>query len=116
MKRFFVLIAALLLLASPIAQAAYNTVEKQTFSNISATTATFTLRGGNYGVTCRATWGGGNVVLQRLSPDATNYVNVITAFTADGYANNNLPGGTYRLAVTTATGVYCDVVATVTTQ
>lgn len=55
-------------------------------------------------------------MLQRLSPDGTNYVNVITALTADGYANNNLPSGSYRLAVTTATAVYCDVVATVTTQ
>ena len=116
MKRFLALIAAFLLLSGQASHAAFNTVEKQTFSNISATTATFTLRGGNYGVTCKATWGGGNVVLQRLSPDATSYVNVITALTADGYANNNLPGGTYRLAVTTATAVYCDVVSTVTTQ
>ena len=116
MKRLVALIAAFLLLTGQLAQAAYNTVEKQSFSNISATTASFTLRGGNYGVTCHATFGGGSIVLQRLSPDGSSYVNVITALTADGYANNNLPSGTYRLAITTATGVYCDIVATVTTQ
>lgn len=110
------LLALFLSVACLPARAAYNSVENKSFSNISATPASFTLRGGNYGVTCHATWGGGNVVLQRLSPDGTSYVSVITAMTADGYANNNLPSGTYRLAVTTATGVYCDVVATVTTQ
>lgn len=114
MKKLLIILA--IILGVMPAQAAYNTVENKSFSNISASTASFTLRGGNYGVTCHATWGGGNVVLQRLSPDGASYVNVITAFTADGYGNNNLPSGTYRLAVTTATGVYCDVVATVTTQ
>lgn len=108
-------LAAFLLLSSPVL-AAYNTVEKFVFSNISATSSTFTLRGGNYGVTVHATFGGGSVGLQRLSPDGTNYVNVITALTADGYANVNLPSGTYRVSVTTATGVYVDVVSTVTTM
>lgn len=92
----------------------YNKVENTSFSNISATPASFTLRGGNYGVTVKATWGGGSVTLQRLSPDATTYVTVMTAFTADGYANGNLPGGTYRLLVATATAIYVDVVSTVT--
>ena len=40
---------------------------------------------------------------------------VVTAFTADGYANVNLPSGTYRLTVATATAIYVDIVSTVTT-
>lgn len=93
----------------------WNAVEKQEFSNISATTAAFTLRGGNYGVTAKATWGGGSVTLQRLSMDGTTYVTVLTAFAADGYASVNLPSGTYRLTVATATAIYVDIVSTVTT-
>lgn len=72
------------------------------------------LRGGNYGVTAKAAWGGGSVTLQRLSPDNTTYITVMTAFTADGYQNANLPGGTYRLLVATATAIYVDVVSTET--
>lgn len=94
----------------------YNKIEKAVFSNISATPAAFSLRGGNYGVTVHATWGGGSVTLQRLSPDGSTYVTVMTAFAADGYANANLPSGTYLLLVATATAIYVDVVATVTAQ
>jgi hypothetical protein len=54
--------------------------------------------------------------LQRLSPDGTTYVTVIPAFTAVGYTNQFLPGGTYRLTIATTTAVYADVVATKTTQ
>lgn len=115
MKRLLALIAALFWLTSP-ACAVFNKIEAFSFSNISATPASFTMRGGNYGLTCHATWGGGSVTLQRLSPDGSTYVTVMNALTADGYGNANLPSGTYRLAVTTATGIYCDVVATVTTQ
>ena len=94
----------------------WNQVENFAFKNISATPTSFTLRGGNYGVTAHATWGGGSVTLQRLSPDGSTYVTVMTAFSADGYANANLPSGTYRLLVATATAIYVDVVATVTSQ
>lgn len=94
----------------------YNTIENVAFKNISATPAPFTLRGGNYGVTAHATWGGGSVTLQRLSPDGSTYVTVLTAFAADGYQNANLPSGTYQLLVATATAIYVDVVATVTSQ
>ena len=90
----------------------WNKVEIFSFSNISATPASFTLRSGNYGVTVTATFGGGNVALQRLSPDGTTYVTVMTAFTAAGYQNAYLRGGTYRLLVTTATAIYVDVVST----
>lgn len=91
-----------------------NKIENISFSNISANTAAFTLRGGNYGITVTATFGGGSVTLQRLAPDGTTYVTVVTAFTAAGYASANLPSGTYRLAVATATGVYADVVSIAT--
>ncbi|KRR22630.1 hypothetical protein CQ14_30960 [Bradyrhizobium lablabi] len=94
----------------------YNKAEIFSFSNISATPTSFILRGGNYGVTAKATWGGGSLTLQRLAPDGTTYVTVMTAFTADGYQSANLPGGTYRLLVATATAIYVDVVSTVTTQ
>jgi hypothetical protein len=116
MKRFAAGIAILLCLLGCPALAAFNKVETFPFSNISANTAAFTLRGGNYGLTCHATWGGGSVTLQRLATDASTYVTVVTALTADGYASANLPSGTYRLTVATATAVYCDVTATVTTQ
>jgi hypothetical protein len=115
MKRLAAAFLLVCLAFSP-ALAAFNKVETVTFSNISATTAVFTLRGGNYGLTCHATWGGGNVALQRLSTLASTYVTVITALTADGYASANLPSGTYQLAITTATAVYCDITAVVTTQ
>lgn len=94
----------------------YNTVEKAQFSNISATPATFTLRGGCYGVMVKATWGGGSVTLQRLSLDGTTYVTVLTAFSADGYAPVNLPGGTYRFLVATATAIYVEIESVVTTM
>jgi hypothetical protein len=94
----------------------YNKIETFPFSNISANTASFTLRGGSYGITVHATWGGGNVALQRLAADGSTWINVITALTVDGFATTNLPNGTYRFGVTTATAVYCDVTAVVTSQ
>jgi hypothetical protein len=94
----------------------WNSVEKVSFSNIAATPASFTLRGGSYGVTAHATWGGGSATLQRLAPDGATYVTVLAAFSADGYASANLPAGTYQLAIATATAVYADIVGIVTTQ
>jgi hypothetical protein len=114
MKRLFAVLASLLCL-SP-AWAVFNNVEVFSITNASATSASFTLRGGNYGLTCHATWGGGSATLQRLATDGSTFVAVVAALTADGYSNANLPSGTYRIAIATATAVYCDVVATVTTQ
>jgi hypothetical protein len=94
----------------------YNTDEVKTFSNISATPTAFVLRGGQYAVTVHATFGGGSVTLQRLAPDNATYVTCLTAFTADGYATVNLPSGTYKLTIATATAVYCDVVSVVTSM
>jgi hypothetical protein len=81
------------------------------YSNISATTAAFTLAGGLYGVLAQATWGGGSVTLQRLSPDASTYITVLTAFSANGYATVSLPRGTYRFTVATATAIYLEIAA-----
>lgn len=84
------------------------------WKNVSSTPAAFALRGGQYAITVHAgTWSSGSVVLQRLAPDGATYVNVMTALTADGYATVNLPTGTYQLSITTATGVYADVVSVI---
>jgi hypothetical protein len=66
-----------------------------------------------YGVTVTATFGGGSVALQRLAADGSTFVTCLTAFTAAGYASVNLPIGTYKFAVTTATGVYVDATSVV---
>lgn len=92
----------------------YGNIDGQSFSNISANTAAFTLHGGQYGVTVTATFGGGNVTLQRLAADGATYVTCLTAFTAAGYATVNLPPGTYRFAVTTAAAVYVDITSVAT--
>ncbi len=84
--------------------------DKNLASNIAATTSAFTLLGGSYHISMKATWGGGNVVLQMLGPDGSTYLPVHTALTADGVSSANLPPGTYRWAVTTATAVYAQVV------
>jgi hypothetical protein len=88
--------------------------DNKTFSNISATTAAFTLRGGQYAVDVSATFGGGSVTLQKLAADASTYVTCLTAFTAAGYATVNLPAGTYKVAVATATAVYVGISSIVT--
>jgi hypothetical protein len=80
-------------------------------SNITSTTAAFSLHGGLYGITVNATWGGGSVTLQRLAGDGTTYITCLTAFTADGYATVPLPPGTYKVVVATATGVYVTIAA-----
>lgn len=94
----------------------WNTVEKAVFANISATPASFNLRGGTYGIEVSATFGGGSVTLQRLSGDGSTYVTVLAAFTTAGYASVNLPSGTYRFLIATATAVFIDLYGIVTTQ
>lgn len=83
--------------------------ESKQFSNISATTSAFRLKGGKYGVTVVATFGGGSVTLQGLAFDGSTFVTVLAAFTAAGYATVDLPPGQYQLAVATATAVYASV-------
>ena len=112
MKRL--LLTLCLLFATPAA-ATYNGQELQTWSNISATSAAFTLRGGLYGVTVIAgSWG--TVTLQRLADDGSTYVTALTAFSANGYASAYLPSGTYKLTIASATGVYADVTSIITPQ
>ena len=86
-------------------------VDGQLFSNISASTAAFSLDGGLYGIDATATFGGGSVKLQKLLADGSTYLSVSsgTDFTAAGYQTVNLPKGTYRLTITTATAVYASI-------
>lgn len=76
------------------------------FSNISASTSPFALRGGKYAAAVLATFGGGSVTLQMLGPDGSTYVTCLTAFTAAGYGVADLPPGQYRFTIATATAVY----------
>jgi len=85
--------------------------ESVSFSNIGATTAAFQLRGGKYGVSAVATFGGGSVKLQMLGPDASTFLSVLAAtdFAAAGYAVIDLPPGQYRFTIATATAVYANI-------
>jgi hypothetical protein len=89
------------------------TQDRVVFANIGATTAAFTLNGGQYAIQVVATFGGGSVTLQRLSNDGTTYVTCLTAFSAAGYATVNLPNGTYQLTIATASAVYAEIVSIV---
>lgn len=95
-----------------------NVTESKSFSNISATTAAFPLKGGMYSLTASATWGGGNIALQVLGPDGSTWIAPLSiggsanTLTANGQQVLNLAAGQYRIAVTTATAVYA-VVASV---
>jgi hypothetical protein len=90
-------------------------VDGKSFSNISATTAAFTLDGGRYGIDCIATYGGGSVALSKLGGDGSTFVTVrdingnAVSFTANGYVVADLPAGSYRVTIATATGVYMNV-------
>ena len=75
------------------------------FTALSATPATFRLLGGRYAFGASATWGGGSLTLQVQMPDGSTYVAALPAFTADSVAAVDLPPGTYRLVIATATGV-----------
>jgi len=77
------------------------------FSNISATTAQFNVKGGKYGATVTATGFGTQVQLQTLSLDGTTWLNVGTNFTANGLQTYDLPPGPYRVVIAGgATGVF----------
>lgn len=85
------------------------------FSNIAATTAAFYLKGGRYVIMATATFGGGNVQLQALGPDGTNFVapkdigGSANNLTAAGSQTVDLPSGQYRFLIATATAVFCSV-------
>jgi hypothetical protein len=86
-----------------------NPVDSVSYSNISATTAAFTLPGGYYMVAAVATFGGGNVELQALGPDESTWLSLPTPLklTAAGMIAGYLPPGQYRFTITAATAVYC---------
>ena len=66
--------------------------------------------GGTYGIAAIATWGGGSVDLQILGPDGATYLSVLdTVFVANGVKLVQLPVGTYKFVVTTATAVYVSI-------
>jgi hypothetical protein len=81
-------------------------VESKQFTNISATTVAFGLKGGRYGLVVSANFAGGNVQLQMLSLDGVTWINFGAAITVNGVATNDLPPGQYRIAIVTATAVY----------
>ena len=79
------------------------------FSNISATTALFTLRGGKYAITAAAT-GAGTMGVQMLMPDGTSLIAVHTAFAAvTGFAVVDLPPGQYEFVIATFTAVFATI-------
>jgi hypothetical protein len=80
-------------------------LETKQFSNISATTAAFTLTGGRYAFIVTATFGGGTVALQVLSGDGSTFVNVSNQ-TAAAAVTVDLPPGSYRIQIATATAVF----------
>jgi hypothetical protein len=92
-----------------------STTDSYIAKNISATTAAFALMGGRYVMAAIATWGGGNVALQMLAADGSTWVAPMNiagsanSLTANGSATLDLSPGQYRIAVTTATGVYATV-------
>jgi hypothetical protein len=67
-------------------------------SNISATTASFILKGGRYAITAMGT-SFGTLTLQIRAADGSTYLTAATAITANGVALADLPGGEYRWAL-----------------
>jgi hypothetical protein len=83
--------------------------ESKQFSNISATTAAFTLKGGKYGITVKATGASGTIDLKALAVDGVTWVAAITQITGAApavYVTADLPPGQYRVEIGTYTGVY----------
>jgi hypothetical protein len=91
-------------------------VDGQEFSNISANTAVFTLKGGFYLISAIGT-GFGSVELQALGPDQSTFLSMPAAYpvatalklTSNGSISGYLPPGQYKFVITTATAVYCSV-------
>lgn len=84
----------------------------QSFSDISASTGAFTLKGGYYMVAAVATWSSGSVELQALGPNGSTWLSAPTALklTANGMIAGYLPPGQYQFTVTgVPTALYCSV-------
>ncbi len=88
-----------------------NSDAKTLLSNASATGSDVYISGGMYVFIAEATFGGGTVKLQIKLPQGT-YADVTSgSLTAAGMTVGlNLPPGTYRGHVATATGVYASLV------
>jgi hypothetical protein len=72
--------------------------ENKTFSNISATTAGFLLKGGKYFLSCIASTYG-TATLQTLGADGSTWLTAATAFAANGTETADLCAGQYRVAL-----------------
>jgi hypothetical protein len=82
-----------------VPNASKSQTENVQFSNISATTSAFELKGGVYTIDALFT-GAGSVTLQRLGPDGTTYLTAATAIsTSGGTVNATIPPGQYQIAV-----------------
>jgi hypothetical protein len=85
-------------------------VDAKSFSNISATTAAFTLKGGYYVVA--AIFAGTSIELQALGPDQQTFLSLPTParLMASGMISAAyLPPGQYRFTLTGVTGADCSV-------
>jgi hypothetical protein len=70
-------------------------------TGLTATSPSFTLLSGRYGVTATGTFNAGSVTLAMLSADGTTFVGVLAAaLSAAGYATVDVPDGTFELLVT----------------
>lgn len=97
-----------------------NVTENVIFSNISATTAQFTLKGGVYSFRVKGTITT-SVALQALLPDGSSFATVNNiAGTAASVGSGGtgsidgiyLPPGQYKITLTSATAVYASVAST----
>jgi hypothetical protein len=86
-------------------------VDGKTFSNIAATTAQFTLKGGYYMVSSVFT-GAGSVELQALGPDGLTWMSLPTPLkitTSGGMIAGYAAPGQYRFTIVTVTAAFCSV-------
>lgn len=86
--------------------------ESVKFTDISADTSAFELKGGAYTLDVVATFGGGSVALERLGPDGSTWLTLESALTITAAGSSGavaLPPGSYRLNLTTASAVYATV-------
>lgn len=94
---------------------AFSGQESFIFKNIAADTPAFSAEGGRYVLAVSATFGGGNVQLQMLAADGTTWVapkdigGSANNLTAAGSQTIDIPPGSYRVHVVTATAVYATV-------
>lgn len=74
-------------------------------------TASFQCEGGNFKFSATATWGGGNIKLQQKGSDNVTWIDISGAtMAADSIINVVMAAGEVRAVITTATGVYAELV------